>query len=73
MRKPSQRGMAARVAGGFLAARHGLWNYGRVQHGLLLLQVEHQPKLRQGQAGGPAEAEEREVQVHSTAAQPPVV
>lgn len=46
---------------------------GGVQHGLLLLQVEHQAQLGQRQAGRPRQAEQRVVQVDGVAAQPPVM
>lgn len=46
---------------------------GGVQDGFLLLQVEHEAQFGQGQAGGPSETEQRVVEVHGVAAQPPVV
>lgn len=46
---------------------------GGVEHSFLLLQVEDQAQLRQGQAGRPGQAEHHVVEVHGVAAQPPVM
>lgn len=46
---------------------------GGVEHGFLLLEVQHQAQLGQRQAGRPAQAEERVVQVDRVAPQSPVV
>ena len=46
---------------------------GGVEHGLLLLEVQHQAQLGQGQAGGPGQPEQGVVQVDGVAAQAPVM
>lgn len=46
---------------------------GGVQDRLLLLQVEHQAQLRQRQAGRPGQTKQSVVEIHSIAAQPPVM
>lgn len=39
-----------------------------VEDGLLFLQVQNEPQLRQWKAGGPSQAEQRVVEVHSVTA-----
>lgn len=39
-----------------------------VEDGLFLLQVQNEPQLRQWKAGGPSQAEQRVVEVHSVTA-----
>lgn len=46
---------------------------GWVEHSLLLLQVEHKAQLWQWQAGRSGQAKQCVVEVHSVAAQPPVM
>ena len=79
---PTHRGRVAHAdamdadAGGGVhhhAAQPHLGLDGGVEHGLLLLEVQHQAQLGQGQAGGPGQPEQGVVQVDRIAAQAPVV
>jgi len=47
--------------------------HGGVQDSFLLLQVEHEAQLWQGEAGRPSQTKQGVVEVHGITAQPPVV
>ena len=55
----------------------GVWSLFRldsgVEHGLLLLEVEYQAQLGQGQAGGTRQTKQSVVQIDRVTPQPPVM